>query len=205
MRLTLPALGLLLLLVFAACGPEMSAGPESAPDTPTTTAMDASERPVAVRLSGAPATFPRAVDMAPAASERPPESAGTLVAAAAPGVAPSRPPALEQPTVATDSDVGATPPTATPTLAVIPQGAATDILPNATPTVAEPPTTIAAGSGDLPSRASALAEPTPTPAAPGETIAAALFTLPAARGGEISLASYAGNKNVVLAFYRAFW
>ncbi len=34
---------------------------------------------------------------------------------------------------------------------------------------------------------------------------APLFTLPSAQGPEISLASYAGDKNVVVVFYRAFW
>ena len=34
---------------------------------------------------------------------------------------------------------------------------------------------------------------------------APLFTLPSARGGEVSLAGFQGQKNVVLVFYRAFW
>ena len=31
------------------------------------------------------------------------------------------------------------------------------------------------------------------------------FTLPSATGGPVSLDSFAGNKNVVLVFYRGFW
>ncbi|MSQ25144.1 MAG: redoxin domain-containing protein [Dehalococcoidia bacterium] len=38
---------------------------------------------------------------------------------------------------------------------------------------------------------------------PGQ--AAIRFTLPSARGQEVSLAGYQGSKNVVLVFYRAFW
>lgn len=34
---------------------------------------------------------------------------------------------------------------------------------------------------------------------------ARLFTLPNASGGAVSLASYRGDSNVVVVFYRAFW
>jgi cytochrome oxidase Cu insertion factor (SCO1/SenC/PrrC family) len=46
------------------------------------------------------------------------------------------------------------------------------------------------------------------PALPGETLAAESaqpFTLPSGLEGDVSLASYAGEKNVVLVFYRGFW
>jgi peroxiredoxin len=32
-----------------------------------------------------------------------------------------------------------------------------------------------------------------------------MFTLPSAAGQNVSLASFAGDKNVVLVFYRGFW
>jgi peroxiredoxin len=32
-----------------------------------------------------------------------------------------------------------------------------------------------------------------------------MFTLPSASGDEVSLESFAGDKNVVLVFYRGFW
>ena len=34
---------------------------------------------------------------------------------------------------------------------------------------------------------------------------APMFTLPSASGDEVSLESFAGDKNVVLVFYRGFW
>jgi len=43
---------------------------------------------------------------------------------------------------------------------------------------------------------------------PGETLpaeAAYKFTLPSGLNGDVSLDSYAGEKNVVLVFYRGFW
>ena len=40
--------------------------------------------------------------------------------------------------------------------------------------------------------------------APSAMLAPA-FELPNAKGDTVSLASYAGNKNVVLVFYRGFW
>ena len=43
---------------------------------------------------------------------------------------------------------------------------------------------------------------------PGEFPPAATayeFTLPGAPDGDVSLASYAGERNVVLVFYRGFW
>ena len=47
------------------------------------------------------------------------------------------------------------------------------------------------------------------PAAPTEPAPAAMlapaFELPAAGGDTISLASFAGDKNVVVVFYRGFW
>ena len=42
----------------------------------------------------------------------------------------------------------------------------------------------------------------------GETLAAEAaqpFTLPSGLEGEVSLGSYAGERNVVLVFYRGFW
>ncbi len=50
-------------------------------------------------------------------------------------------------------------------------------------------------------------DPSPDPSAretlPAET--AYPFTLPSAPDGDVSLASYAGERNVVLVFYRGFW
>ena len=43
---------------------------------------------------------------------------------------------------------------------------------------------------------------------PGETLASEAaypFTLPSAQEGSVSLASFAGEQNVVLVFYRGFW
>ena len=40
--------------------------------------------------------------------------------------------------------------------------------------------------------------------APSAMLAAA-FELPSGTGGNVSLASFAGDKNVVLVFYRGFW
>ena len=46
------------------------------------------------------------------------------------------------------------------------------------------------------------------PALTGETLTAEVaqpFTLPSGLEGEVSLDSYAGERNVVLVFYRGFW
>ena len=46
------------------------------------------------------------------------------------------------------------------------------------------------------------------PALPGEALPAESahpFTLPSGLNGEVSLDSYAGERNVVLVFYRGFW
>ena len=46
------------------------------------------------------------------------------------------------------------------------------------------------------------------PALNGETLTAEVaqpFTLPSGLEGEVSLDSYAGDRNVVLVFYRGFW
>ena len=187
MRLALSALGPLFLLVFLACGPEASEDAASVRDAPTAASIDASERPVDAQLPGVPATSPPVAEAAPAAPRA------------------ARPQALEQPSVATGSNDAVIPPTVAPTPAVIVPGAVTESPREAIPNVSQPPSTNANDSGDLPSGAAALAEPTPTQAAFGETVAAALFTLPSARGGEVSLESYAGNKTIVLTFYRAFW
>jgi hypothetical protein len=53
-----------------------------------------------------------------------------------------------------------------------------------------------------------IPEPTPEPTA--ETPAASgpqapQFSLPSAGGEDVSLESYLGQKNLVLAFYRGFW
>ena len=62
----------------------------------------------------------------------------------------------------------------------------------------QPATAPAATPGDEPaSAASDEAEPQ------GEV--APKFTLPSATGESVSLASFAGDKNVVLVFYRGFW
>ncbi len=122
-----------------------------------------------------------------------------------PGVSATLPPVAEGAPAVPGSQPASAPTLVAPTPAVVVPGAATEPAREATPTVSQPPSTNANDSGDLPSGAAGRAEPTPTLAAAGETVAAALFSLPAARGGEVSLASYAGNKSVVLTFYRAFW
>ena len=52
-----------------------------------------------------------------------------------------------------------------------------------------------------------LLDPSPNPSLggtlPAET--AYRFTLPSVPGGSVSLASYAGEQNIVLVFYRGFW
>ena len=63
---------------------------------------------------------------------------------------------------------------------------------------AEPATSPAATREDE-STSSAPGEPEP----PGDV--APKFTLPSATGESVSLASFAGDKNVVLVFYRGFW
>ena len=74
----------------------------------------------------------------------------------------------------------------------------------------------ACGSAAEPEQAAKAPEPTSAPAASStqaeatEPLApsarmAPTFGLPNARGEAVSLASYAGDKNVVLVFYRGFW
>ncbi len=67
-------------------------------------------------------------------------------------------------------------------------------------------------AGETQSAATAASSPAETdagstasePAPPAANIAPK-FELPGARGETVSLASYAGDKNVVLVFYRGFW
>ena len=60
----------------------------------------------------------------------------------------------------------------------------------------------ATGAG-LGTAAPAIGTVRSTGSSPGQ--AAIAFTLPSARGPEVSLAGYQGSKHVVLVFYRAFW
>ncbi len=53
------------------------------------------------------------------------------------------------------------------------------------------------------SQATAASAAADTP--PAQLRAAPTFELPNAKGETVSLASYAGDKNVVLVFYRGFW
>ena len=48
-------------------------------------------------------------------------------------------------------------------------------------------------------------QPSTAEAAPPSAKMAPNFELPNAKGETVSLASYAGDKNVVLVFYRGFW
>ena len=72
-------------------------------------------------------------------------------------------------------------------------GSAAEQEPASAPTATEP----SAATGEA------------TPVSAGATAASAkvapTFELPNAKGETISLASYAGDKNVVLVFYRGFW
>ena len=63
-------------------------------------------------------------------------------------------------------------------------------------TPAPEPTSAPAASG---------AQPAATEAPPPAAMMAPAFELPNAAGENISLASYAGDRNVVLVFYRGFW
>lgn len=68
----------------------------------------------------------------------------------------------------------------------------------AAPAATSPPTTIPATAASDPSQAD-----TQEPAS--DAMLAAAFELPSGTGGNVSLASFAGDKNVVLVFYRGFW
>ena len=78
----------------------------------------------------------------------------------------------------------------------------------------------ACGSADEPIAEEAPAAepataPASTPASPSSSVdtpepepqgdVAPMFTLPAAAGESVSLGSFAGDRNVVLVFYRGFW
>ena len=70
----------------------------------------------------------------------------------------------------------------------------------------------ACGASEEPSPDASLAAPAASEAPPDTTGVAApsakrapAFELPNAAGETVSLASYAGDKNVVLVFYRGFW
>ena len=71
---------------------------------------------------------------------------------------------------------------------------------------AEPAATAAPAATEAP-EATAMSEATPPATevpAPSAKLAPT-FELPNAAGETVSLASYAGDKNVVLVFYRGFW
>ena len=67
------------------------------------------------------------------------------------------------------------------------------------------PTSAPAPSGGESLPTSTVSQPTATPPSSPAAGLAPPFTLPTARGGTVSLASYLGERNVVLVFYRAFW
>ena len=69
----------------------------------------------------------------------------------------------------------------------------------APPATAESTTAPTAATSSGESETSATDEPEPQ----GDS--APMFTLPNAAGQNVSLASFAGDKNVVLVFYRGFW
>ncbi len=60
----------------------------------------------------------------------------------------------------------------------------------------------ATAAASAPEGSSASAD-TPEPKPQGDV--APMFTLPAAAGESVSLGSFAGDRNVVLVFYRGFW
>jgi len=73
------------------------------------------------------------------------------------------------------------------------------------------PTAPAMPAASFPTAAPASAEPADDPAVAASAESqragevAPKFELPNAQGESVSLASYAGEKNVVLVFYRGFW
>ena len=91
----------------------------------------------------------------------------------------------------------------------------TGMIPAAIPTEAPPvasntpqptavPTTAPVPTAELELPPTAIPTPTAeTPDAAGPQ--APRFTLPSAGGEDVSLESYLGEKNLVLAFYRGFW
>ena len=76
----------------------------------------------------------------------------------------------------------------------------------AAPAATSAPATIAATATSVPPSATTdqPAASTDDPAAPAAMLAPT-FDLPSGTGGTVSLASFAGDKNVVLIFYRGFW
>ena len=83
-------------------------------------------------------------------------------------------------------------------LAIAACGSSADPTEEAPAVTAEAP----AEASSTPEGASA-SDDTPEPAARG--VVAPKFRLPSAAGESVSLASFAGDKNVVLVFYRGFW
>ena len=72
---------------------------------------------------------------------------------------------------------------------------------------AEPEATSAPSATAVPAATAVASEPAPaaTEAPAAAAMLAPTFELPNAMGETVSLASYAGDKNVVLVFYRGFW
>ena len=122
--------------------------------------------------------------------EQPPADPGATTAPAAAPAVPTDAPAQPSPTaVPTAAPTATKAPTAAPTATAVPTAAPTAVP---TPTKAPPPPTPA---------------PTPPPAVVGVNVGdvAPAFTLKSATGGEHSLESYRGDRNLVVVFYRAFW
>ncbi len=71
---------------------------------------------------------------------------------------------------------------------------------------AEPEQQVTTGTQatEVPQTAANQEQPAATDAAPVSMVAPT-FELPNAKGETVSLASYTGDKNVVLVFYRGFW
>ena len=68
----------------------------------------------------------------------------------------------------------------------------------------EPATEAPAAAAESTSE-STVATATPSGESEPQGDIAPMFTLPSASGDEVSLESFAGDKNVVLVFYRGFW
>ncbi len=77
--------------------------------------------------------------------------------------------------------------------------------PAAEPQPEEPVATAAPAATSAPAATASVSTSAPTePAAPAAMLAPT-FELPSGTGGTVSLTSFAGDKNVVLVFYRGFW
>ena len=85
-------------------------------------------------------------------------------------------------------------------LALVACGASAEPTSESAPAPSEPPSATSAPAPTADSEPAAATESPPPSAKLAPT-----FELPNAKGETVSLASYAGDKNVVLVFYRGFW